>query len=162
MRPVRKVYQLILFLAGCCLANAANAQEQVCTQIGCENGVIFNLDHDKQWRAGNYMVYVTMDRKTYACKGELPLKPCGEGASFVCSAPDVSIGESGCALPKEQHGLSRIKLDGTPQKVIVRMTYEGKPMVTKTLYPTYDTTQPNGPQCEPVCKSATYRLLLAP
>lgn len=132
--------------------------EQACTQAGCENGVVFNIDPARKWPAGNYLIYATLDLKTIACKGELPLKPCGEGPSFICSAPGVTIGESGCALPEEAQGIARIKLEGEPKRVIIRITHEGKPVVTKTFYPEYQMSQPNGPSCGPVCKSAAFDL----
>ena len=161
---MKTIWTALVFTGVVCIATASSpsiAQEQACTEMGCESGVIFNLDHDRQWKPGNYVFYATMDMKTYACKGELPLKPCAEGASFICSSPLLSISESGCALPKEEHGLTQIKLDGKPQKVIIRMTYQGEPLFTKTLHPRYDMSQPNGPACGPVCYTATYRLLVA-
>jgi len=140
----------------------AHAQK-ACTEMGCTNGLILTADPSFGWPAGIYKITVQTETSKYECQGKLPLKFCGESSSatFGCNSPNITIGESGCMLPAPQHAISDISIKGTPGKVSLRITRNGKPFVTRTLAPVYQTLRPNGPGCGPVCKSATYDLLTA-
>lgn len=137
--------------------------QKACTQIGCNNGLTFTADPEFDWPGGIYEIFVIADGNSMACKGTLPLKDCRDGIepSFRCNSKNIRIGESGCMLPSPQHAISDIWVNGSPRKVNIRVTRNGKPYITRSIAPEYKVTQPNGPGCGPVCKSANYNLLSA-
>lgn len=126
-----------------------------CTTIGCVDGLSLELaPPGGTWAPGKYVFEVTTPAGTTRCEGALPLPACESGPALACSGPPVSIGESGCALPKDQHGFSTLDLPTGPAHVEVAITHEGKPLTRFVLDPTYRTVQPNGPTCEPTCRQA--------
>ena len=150
---------LFLLLAG--FAGQAVAEERVCTEIGCTNGLMLTVDPSYKWKWGIYEIQFIFDGRSVTCKGALPLKKCEKGPSFKCSSDKIVIGESGCALPESEHGISMIQINDDPRRVIIRVERGGKGIITRTLSPEYHESQPNGPGCGPVCNSASYNLLTA-
>lgn len=137
----------------------AFAQERACTQIGCVDGLHFTVDPAHEWKSGQYEIQLALDLKTVKCRGELPLHPCANGPTFWCDDRSVTVIESGCALPDDSHAIGGIMVRDDPRKVIVRLTRNDRPMVTRTLSPKYSISRPNGPGCGPVCRGASYNLL---
>jgi hypothetical protein len=148
---------VILLLAG----YSWPAQAQVCTEIGCRNGLTLTVDPDYKWKWGRYEISLLFEGRSVNCQGYLPLKKCDKGPSFKCSSDMVVIGESGCAMPESTHGIPEIYIDDTPGRMMVRIVRDGQAVITRTLTPEYKESQPNGPGCEPVCNSASYNLLTA-
>lgn len=125
-----------------------------CTEIGCDSGVIFRSDPGKVWEPGQYDFFIMSDGMQIICKGQLPLKPCDEGASFKCSNTKVTVGESGCALPAENHAVADVRIEGYPKTVILKLSHDRQPLFHHKLSPVYTESRPNGPLCEPVCNMA--------
>jgi hypothetical protein len=141
-------------------AQPAYAQ-RACTEIGCVNGVTFTSSPGFDWKNGQYDIRVALDYKTVVCRGELPLHPCGAGPTFTCDDPSVRIGESGCALPDNQHGISDIYINDDPKKIMISVMRNARTIITRTVVPQYQTSMPNGAGCGPVCRSASFQLLSA-
>ncbi len=135
--------------------------QKACTEIGCINGVNFTVDPGYDWKSGLYQIEAALGFKKVSCYGTLPLHSCEEGPTFKCDDPAVQIQESGCALPQDAHGIGGIHINGDPARVIVRIARNNKTIVTRTVVPQYTTSQPNGPGCGPVCRSASFNLLSA-
>lgn len=136
--------------------------EKACTEIGCTNGLTLNVDPGYEWRWGFYEFSFLIDGRSISCKGQLPLKKCEDGSSFRCSSDMIQIGESGCALPpSDLHGISTIYINDTPRRVFLRVKRGGQYVITRTVTPDYQESQPNGPGCGPICTSASYNLLTA-
>ena len=142
--------------------NHASAQSS-CTEIGCIDGLNLTVDPSFDWDGGTYESEVLAGTNRYICNGKLPLDPCDQNNenTFGCNSPNITIGESGCMLPASQHGISGIYIKGEPKTVQIRITRNGKPYITRALAPEYRTSQPNGPGCLPVCRSASHNLLIA-
>ncbi len=151
---------LIVFLSASSIP--ALAQERACTEIGCVNGLTLSVDPGRPWEKGNYDFVFVIDGRAVMCRGELPLKKCEDGRSFTCNKPGVMISESGCALPESAHALGDIQISGAPKKVMIRITHDNNPFVTRTISPSYTTSAPNGPECGPICRSASQSLFIAP
>ena len=49
----------------------------------------------------------------------------------------------------------RITVEGAPQSVEVQESIDGTSVFDKTVSPAYQTSQPNGPNCAPICRQAT-------
>lgn len=145
----------------CAASSAALAQGRACTEIGCINGVTFSTAPDYDWKNGQYDIRVALDYKTVVCRGELPLHPCDQGPTFTCDDPSVQIGESGCALPENAHGISGIHIADDPKKIMIGIMRNYRTIITRTVVPQYQTVMPNGPGCGPVCRSAAFELLSA-
>ena len=152
---------VLLFLCVVAGFSSKAMAERACTEIGCSNGLMLNVDPDYQWKWGFYEFSFLMDGRSVSCKGQLPLKKCEDGPSFRCSSDIVQIGESGCALPESAHGISMIQINDNPRRILVRVKRGGENVITRTLTPDYKESQPNGPDCGPVCTAASYNLLTA-
>jgi hypothetical protein len=134
-----------------------------CTAIGCDDGFTVAFSPDSGWKPGAYRFIIDIDGQVTTCEGALPLQACSAGPSLTCTPASarISLGESGCALPPEQHGFSGLRVGGSPvQLVSVTIGQDARNLVQKTFTPTYETSQPNGEGCEPVCNSASDSLAI--
>lgn len=155
---------LSLVVAGC---NDPFGVEKACTEIGCLDGFQVIFEPSSRWPAGSYEILVDIDGESTRCTGSLPLPACASGAALQCSpaSSSVSIGESGCALPSAEHGFTGFAIPlPMVSSVRVAISRDGATLVDSTLTPSYQTFQPNGEGCEPICESgsATLQVPLAP
>lgn len=147
---------LLLALASCSQAGPDGA----CTEIGCQNGLHLTWDQGP-WKPGPYTIEVTLDGTKVTCEGKLPLPACDAGPGFKCTpGASLRLGESGCALPPEQHGLGGIDIDTMPAQVRIVVRRDGVEVGAQEITPKYQESRPNGPQCEPVCRQASATLTL--
>jgi hypothetical protein len=120
------------------------------------SGFHLELRPGDRWPAGRYRIDIDADGAAQQCEVTLPLLACGAGPSVRCTGASLaSIGESGCALPPAEHGLSNIDFSGSPRQIRVRIARGGATVLAQDFAPTYRTVQPNGPGCGPVCSSAS-------
>ncbi|UQA62862.1 hypothetical protein [Polyangium aurulentum] len=134
-------------------ATPAPPSDRVCTEIGCLNGLSVDLQSAGGWKPGKYRFEFDFDGTATTCEATLPLRACDAGPSVTCSPNGaVTIGESGCALPPEQHGFSGFNVEGMPRSVKVRITRDGATLAEATSTPSYRKVQPNGEGCPPVCQ----------
>lgn len=148
---------LVLFSLWCVPPAQA---DMACTEIGCIDGLSLTVPPDYHWKAGDYVFSFTLDGRVVTCMGALPLKECGE-ASVSCDGDDVTITESGCALPPEAQGFGDVHSASSPTKLRVKIVRNGAVIVDKKIVPHYRDTRPNGAQCEPQCRQATAALFEA-
>jgi hypothetical protein len=138
--------------------------QEPCTRIGCESGVSIELEKSSSWKKGVYRFEFKLDDKKIICSGSLPLKPC-EWPSVQCKSDGpqyqdlpISIGESGCALPKDQHSFGPIMIRSTPQKLALQIFFQNKLLGKIESVPVYKTVYPNGEKCGPKCTQAQLNL----
>lgn len=156
-------FALLAALPACAPSTPASKDPggKMCTLIGCINGLHLNLAKVTPWTAGNYSFAFDLDGTAVTCTGALPLPACDKGAALRCDVEGkVQIGESGCALPPEQHGFSDIQILGEPAKVKLTITRDDQQLHSGELTPTYVTSRPNGPDCEPECRGANAEVAL--
>lgn len=144
--------QLALFalfaLAGC------ESEGTQCTLIGCQDGLQVQLQHSSQWPTGDYTVQVTLDNQPpVSCTVSLPFA--SVTAAATCSSADVQLQTAGQALSADQHALTGLWIRTTPAKVQLVLQHNTATLLDQTLQPTYQTSRPNGPDCEPECTQAT-------
>lgn len=140
---------------------AAGKSGRTCTKMGCTSGLALELVRSTPWPQGSYRFTLRIDGKSVSCEGKLPLEPCERGPSFRCSDASLRVEESGCALPPEQHAVSGLSSTvSQAAEVSLVIEHQGVLQATAKLQPTFQTVQPNGPGCEPVCQSASMRLTL--
>lgn len=128
--------------------SASGATE--CTGMGCNDGYQIDVTPHEDWPSGDYRYILELDGRTVTCAGSLPLKPCGS-PSMTCDGEGVSITESGCALDPAQHAFGGVSIPELPQDVHLRLEHDGVPLVDQALTVEYASSQPNGPDCGPVC-----------
>lgn len=153
------IFAVVMLLA---FAPAARAQ-QACTQIGCVNGLNMHLPMNMQWPAGQYTFTVTTEKGVMSCQGSLPLPPCNDdddedypAGSLRCTDKRLVVMESGCALPADAHSFGPlIQIEDSPAQVHLVITRDNIVVADQSFAPQYNTSQPNGPQCGPVCHSAS-------
>lgn len=138
----------------------AGAQPQACTEIGCSDGLVVRGTPGPPWPQGVYRFVVEADGITTTCTGALPLADCSTRA-ITCDREGVSITESGCALPPSEHGFGDLQLPGTPESISVTVQLGDRTVGQQTFRPTYQTSQPNGPGCEPICTNGSVTLALS-
>ncbi len=146
-----------------CASHSPGASDRgkVCTEIGCMNGLHVNLSKVTPWTAGNYSFAFELDGAAVTCTGALPLPACDKGPAMRCDVEGkVQIGESGCALPAESQSFADIRIEGAPAKVKLTIKREDQPLHSGELTPTYKTSRPNGPDCEPECHGANAEMAL--
>jgi hypothetical protein len=132
----------------------------VCTEIGC--GFAFSVQFEKSgaWMPGHYRVDVSLDGRKVECAADLPLS-CD--AAPACDDPGVSLQLSGCALPPQSHAITGVDiLTDTPAEVSVELLDENGSLASGTWHPTYLTSQPNGPECKPECRTSPAATLAIP
>ena len=115
-----------------------------------------NLQHtDGLWPPGLYRVDVTADGVSGSCEVTLPQPPCRTPSSTCVGQRSWSLGEAACALPASQQSISWVSfVDTAPAKVEVAVSRDGRQLASRSFTPGYNTSQPNGPDCEPTCKLA--------
>jgi hypothetical protein len=136
--------------------NGGTGPIHACTQIGCDDGltIAFSLDEP-----GTYAFEIVADGEAITCSVTLPLPPCGSGGASNCSASDVFIGESGCALDPSAQSLEDLVFSGTnPASVEITVLRDGVEIAHRGFTPKYETVTPNGPECEPTCHLAEMAL----
>lgn len=91
------------------------------------------------------------DSEVRTCTVTLPFATVETGAT--CS-PNLRLNTSGSALPPSQHEILGVHLTDAPTSVTVTIKRDDAMLATQTFTPSYVTTQPNGPDCEPTCTQA--------
>jgi hypothetical protein len=138
-----------------CDASSQNGGSS-CTLIGCDGGLRIDFTRSA-WPAGNYSVFVVMDANQQAlCQVKLPMSP--TESAGICNAEDVLLATSGQMLPANQQSILGVRINGVPKTVNVTIKRDGQTELAADVTPTYVTSQPNGPGCEPTCTQATAQL----
>jgi len=156
-RSIVRALAIVAPLLGCAPKPAASEPPpRACTDIGCTNGLHVQLTKATPWPAGAYELAFDIDGTAVTCTGSLPLPACEAGPALACDpAGRVQVGESGCALPPGQHGWADVHIDGEPARVHVTIRQGAAVLHDAEIRPEYRTLQPNGPDCEPTCRSAS-------
>ena len=122
-----------------------------CTLIGCVDQFSATVTVDTNMvPAGTHVLTVTFDGAATFCPFNLPPStdpvndPCS--AAFSLTVPDAST---------DGKFTEKIVLHGAPTSIEVRQTLDGTVVLDQTISPTYETNQPNGPGCGPICHQAS-------
>jgi hypothetical protein len=126
--------------------------DHACTAIGCVDGLTVDFQSASgSWQPGDYRISMMADERAIVCTATLPLTM--ESRS-QCSATDVTLGLSGSALPPSAHALSGLMFTSRPAKLSITITRDMTAFAATSFQPDYTTSQPNGPECGPVCTNA--------
>lgn len=146
-------------LVGACGESAMHTD--ACTLIGCQDGLTIEVQASA-WAPGTYVFDMTADGKSRRCEAKLPLPACDVQALTCTGDVEAQISVSGCALPAGSQGFGPITFRSGPANVEVAISRDGTSLGKGSFRPTYQTSRPNGPRCEPVCRQAEGRLVLGP
>jgi hypothetical protein len=104
---------------------------------------------------GTYTVTVVADGTSGTCEVAVPVASC-QTASLDCTGTHGWILDGpNCALPTDRQGIGGITFGGSaPGNIEVVVEREGRRLGAGTFSPTYQMSQPNGPDCPPICFSA--------
>ena len=144
-----------VMLVGVFLAAAGCNELRPCTLIGCAAPFEVQFSKASAWPAGSYHVEVEADGVRSACDMGFPLTSCQ--VAVGCEGPprDWRINLSGCALPADAQSISGLSfLTTRPAAVKVTVSHEQRTLGTGSFTPSYTTSRPNGPSCDPECRTA--------
>ena len=130
--------------------------------IGCESGLRVQLEPDGGWPEGRYRFEIDADGAHAICAGSIPLPACGTSA-LACDRTDgFQIIESGCALAPSGQSFPVIRFDAKlrPKTVTIGVLRNDASVGRMQFAPRFETVQPNGEGCEPVCEQASATLQL--
>jgi hypothetical protein len=132
-----------LVLAGCNFPS--------CTEIGCLSYFRADIDKSSEWESGRWEVTFRADGSTLgSCEVELPSSPNSEGD---CTG-DLLLRLRSDGQGIERASSRRDYSEDTPSEFTVRLERDGQQVAQQTFSPTFESVQPNGPDCPPVCEQA--------
>lgn len=140
---------LIVALLGCPPSKSDSADLQICTDMGCTDGVDL---HFSLTQRGAYAIIAEglPSGETTTCTGYLPFD-----GTEVCTGPGFAT-ISGTKLPDEQQSVEGVYLPATDlAQVHLTVRVDDVPLVDQTWDLNYRTLQPNGEECEPTCSYAS-------
>lgn len=76
------------------------------------------------------------------------------GPAQTCTTTESSTGASEQCQPIDGKFVEAITIEGTPGSIEIQQTVGGTVIFDQTVAPTYQTNQPNGPGCGPICHQA--------
>lgn len=137
-----------------CSDGALPFEPKGCTLLGCNDGLTVDLQAPAAWPAGTYRFELDADGATQTCEATIPLPPC-DTQGIQCTGDHARVSVSGCALPPSAQGFGPITFWKGPSTAVVRIFKgDGTKIADGTFHPTYALSRPNGPECEPECRSA--------
>lgn len=128
--------------------------DKSCTAAWCVSGLTVNFSSASgRYAAGTYHLGIVADGVSITCSATLPRTR--TSPPTTCSSAGAELRVSGSEyLPASEHALDELLLTTQPHSVSLTITLDSKAFASATLSPTYVTSQPNGPDCEPTCRSA--------
>lgn len=149
----------VALVTACSASSQPRVEGHECTAIGCADGFFVTITSASAWPAGAYVVTVVADGATTTCAATFPLTA---SSTPACSGPGVQVGLSGSLLPAAQQSIASVTLMTTPKAVSIDVARDGASIGGRSYTPTYKTSRPNGPDCEPVCTNASDTLAVSP
>jgi hypothetical protein len=139
--------KFFLALAFLLLPLTLSAEEaRPCTMMWCQEGLTVHFENGGAMPPGKYEFEINADGKTTTCKASLPFKNCARRAR--CSGKGVTLMESGCALPPDQHFFRGLMMNTIPQHIYMRIRHESGRQFKFASATDRRCSYPNGPQCD--------------
>lgn len=143
--------------------------EMICTDVGCQDQFSASVMMDAtQVPAGTHTVNVVADGAATSCTFQFPADPstgglaaqCSSGLTVfvqpatICTTMQSATVTSEQCQPIDGKFIESIWVSGTPSVVRVQQLVNGTVILDQTVSPTYQTNEPNGPGCGPICHQA--------
>lgn len=147
---------LLLALLGC----SGDDSDRLCTAIGCLDSYGLTVSTpDGTWPLGSYKLHVDLDDQGHDVDFVIdrPLVGFGQDIIYgnemsVSLSPEQTCPPSGCTDVKRHH----LIIHGTKSPSTARLTlsFQGKAVVDQQGDLLIGEVSPNGPGCEPSCRTA--------
>jgi hypothetical protein len=175
---MRMVLATGVVLLAACSSGVPGSGTHACTLIGCQDQFTATAqDANGSLPSGMHTIQVTADGATLSCSFTLPLAnlPGGGTAGIDCPIglhvqvlqPSTCIAtgtpnyKTQTCTPVAGKLNEIIVITGKPTTVHVTETVDGATFLDETATPAYKTSQPNGPDCDPICSQASAEWVLA-
>jgi hypothetical protein len=146
--------------------DSPDSGKMTCTEIGCHDQFTATVTVDATMvPAGMHSITVTVDGAATSCPFAFPPdtglgEPCSAGFGLAvlpaqsCTTTQTETVTSQQCQPIEGKFVETITVDGTPSSIQVQQTVGGTVIFDQTASPAYQTNEPNGPGCGPICHQA--------
>jgi hypothetical protein len=172
---MRRALLTALLAAGACSGTTPGNGGSICTLIGCTDELTATL-HDATGGlpSGKQVLTVMENGMTLTCSFTLPRPAQGGGITCpqgltvtvvqaqTCVTSGDGTYQTQVCTPVAGKFNEVVAIVGSPTTLHVTQTVDGASYLDQTTTPTYTTTRPNGPNCEPVCSQASMEWVLAP
>lgn len=147
---------LILLLVGC-----DETGPRACTEIGCFSGYALEFNADDSLSIGDYVITLgRVDQEDVTCS--FTLAQVREACTSMDCIENRSCGPfqfdgqpyAGSifyALPDEE---VHLLFPPYQEELTITINQDGETIANRIIEPRYETTQPNGPGCDPICMNA--------
>jgi hypothetical protein len=148
-----------VLLASCSSDGSPNGPSGACTLLGCTDGLEIAFARMKAWPAATYTIDVNIASVRSRCTVTLPLS-CDRMPR--CTTSGWSVLTSGCAQPAASQTITGVAYRGSEAPASVEITvFQGERSLGSSIFsPEYRVSQPNGPDCPPVCRTAPRQTLM--
>ena len=124
-----------------------------CTLVGCGPSVW--IEFPPVSGDGSYVFRLSEGDRTWSCEGPIP--PPASGSLPPCEAGMAVSGPA--VVPPQPFAYTTLWLEtARPRRPRLVIERDGEPVFDRTFELTYAVSTPNGPDCAPVCSTASVTL----
>lgn len=151
---------------------------KACTTRGCQDQFVATVaGQGGAFPSGMHQIDVTVDGAALSCTFTFPLPSVGGGGTqspscttgltvdvfpaTTCTSHDADGASTLSCDPIPGQFVETITVAGKPVQVTVRQSVDGTNLLDETVTASYQTNQPNGPECPPFCQQAVESWTLA-
>jgi hypothetical protein len=153
---------------GACLgvAGCMSNETMVCGTVGCQDQFSATVTStDGSIPSGMHQIAITADGAMSTCTFKFPLATLSSGGTVepecpsglmviigpttTCTTTSTDAARTQTCTPIAGHFVETITVSGKPAQVQVHQTVDGATVLDQTTSPSYQTSQPNGPGCDP-------------
>ena len=136
-----------------------------CTEIGCADAWSLTL-RKADGSAPTHVVELDVDGERVVCPQvslDARFATCADSVTIyladevACEERVSSSGGRSQVCTPTGRFEEIVMVNGTPAEVVVALSEAGTVTDERTFEPEYETTQPNGPECGPICHQASDR-----
>lgn len=165
--------RLAALVLGASILPCAACASKACPLVGCDNAFSAQISVSVSGvPAGTHTVTVTVDGVTTSCSFQFPPDAATLARGVTCSGSAYvgltaaqtcqSAGGSETCQPVPGQYVESVTVFGTPQSIQVQQTVGGTVVLDEDLTPSYQSYQPNGPDCPPTCQEASVQWTIPP
>jgi hypothetical protein len=151
---------------------------KACGLVGCQDQVHATVTRaDGGIPSGTHVLDATADGVTISCTFQVPLaaQPGGGtvapqcpsglrvfiGQATTCTETTTGSSKTLSCVPIPGHFFEDITVVGKPAQLRVRLTVDGAVVLDRTEAPIYQSSQPNGPGCDPTCQQVSVQWMFS-
>ena len=128
------------FVTGC-------TDGRACTLIGCLDSFSIRPTDPASLAPGAYEFQLVIDGRSITCSTGVPVTDAVDACENRGTGPLTVV-----LTPPDR--IQDITVSGSPSTVAITIVRDGQVVVSKIFKPSYRESQPNGPDCPPICRNA--------